>query len=200
MPVDLSALSHDDLYELATRLQIKRRSKMGEEELREACKAALAERGEPEALDPEAKALAEAEEAAASAPAEAAPEPEISLDNLRKIRAASVEGLEVLLADPSLPGFIRRAIEAEVRERQAQTERKRQELAARSPMVRFRVTKGGRYVSKDGFPTWLSEGVLVTPLTHDLKHVAAQGIEWEEISGVGVGQGQLGEQVSQVEK
>ena len=199
MAIDLGALSHDDLYELATKLQIKRRSKMAEDELREACRVALVERGEPEELDPEAKALAEAEEAAANAPAEQ-PEPEVSLENLRKIRGAAREQLEMILNTADLPAYLRRAVEAELSQREAELEEKRRHLAAQTHMVRYRVTKGGRYVSKEGFPTHLSEGTLVTPLTHDLKHVAAQGIEWEEVRQVGVGHGQLGEQISKVEK
>lgn len=203
MAIDVATLTTDQVYELGKKLRIKGRSKMSPEDLRAACALEVAEHGDPtdaeelEAdLEPETQPIP-AGPAGPDAPA--VPEPAVTVEQIQKIRAARAESLEAVLSDLDLPGYLRAAVETELDERQQAAEAKVQAEARRTAQVRYRVTKGGRYVSKDGFVTHLSEGVLVTPLTHDLKHVAAQGILWESIEDVGVTFGQLGEQITKVQ-
>lgn len=201
MPIDVAALSTDELYELGKKLQIKGRSKMSAEDLRAACAARIAEHGDPTEAD-ELEAELETETDVAAAPA--GPDApvialQLTVEQIQKIKASRIESLEGIVSDPELPEYLRGPIQREIDERLEAAQKAVQAQARVTPQIRYRVTKGGRYVSPDGFVTHLAEGVLVTPLTHNLKHVAAQGILWESVSDVGVTYGQLGEQISKVQ-
>lgn len=120
-------------------------------------------------------------------------------DDTTAIMRADEEKLRVVLQDPQLPHFIAEAIRGELTARAARAEQAEMSRLQRSPEKQFKVTKGPalmRYVSKDGFVTTLPMGSLLTPLTHDLAHVASQGFEWQEIEGVELSRDQLGNLVS----
>lgn len=202
MAIDVAALSTDELYELGKKLGVKGRSKMNADELRAACQTALTERGDPaEVSELETELEPETETVPGPRGPDAPPvnDPDVTVEQIQKIKAARIESLEAVISDMELPPKLRQAVVDELEERQKKVLAAEQAHARYSPMVRYRVTKGGRYVSREGFVTHLSEGTLVTPLTHDLKHVASQGILWDQVSDVGVEYGQLGEQISKVQ-
>jgi hypothetical protein len=47
-------------------------------------------------------------------------------------------------------------------------------------------------VTKEGYTTTLPIGSIVSPLTHDLGHVQAQGFEWEPVAAVQHEEDQMG--------
>jgi hypothetical protein len=203
MAIDVAALSTDELYELGKKLQIKGRSKMSADELRAACAARIVEHGDPTDADELEAELETDTDAAGALPGPAGPdgpivEQQLTVEQIQKIKASRIESLEAIVSDPELPEYLRGPIQAEIEEREAAAQKLVQSQARVSSMVRNRVTKGGRYVSREGFVTHLAEGVIVTPLTHDLKHVASQGILWEPIAEAAVTYGQLGEQITEL--
>lgn len=188
--VSLDKLSKDDLYQLATDLAVQGRSGMTRKELLEAVSSA------------QAAAEAEASKAAGEAADEAAggrPEQEqLTVEEGRKIMHASEDQLAAVVQAPNLEEYKRKAIENELRRRAAKRKADEEALQAQTPIERWRVSKGGRYVGKDGFITTLPVGSLVTPLTHDLAHVRQQKIELERCESVTVQLDQLGRPVSEV--
>lgn len=175
----------DELYAEATAFRIKGRGKMSPAELKAAVLEAREGRGELDDLEPE--------EQEPPRPGE-----QISQDDARRIIQAKTEDLEMVVQDPGLPGFIRVFIEGEISKRKALQKQVQEKQALKTEMERFRVTKGGRYVTKEGFPTELAVGSLVMPTTHDLRHVAAQGIEFEACGEPSVSYDELGRQFSKV--
>lgn len=200
MAIDVAALTQDEVYELGKKLRIKGRSKMSPDDLRAACSAAIAEHGDPtDAEELEAELETDTEAQGPAGPDAPIVIETVTIEQIQKIKAAHVESLEAVLSDVNLPPHLRSAVETELAERKAAVDAAAKASQQRSPMVRNRVTKGGRYVSRDGFVTHLAEGTLVSPLTHDLKHVASQGILWEPVADVAVTYGQLGEQITKVQ-
>lgn len=185
---DLDSLTKDELYELATELEIKGRSQLSRQDLLEAVKAAQLEAQKaPESEAPPASADNEATE----------PEQQLSQDELRKIVAAKTEQLEMILGDQDLPGYLRTAVETEVQQRRDKVLAHQRQAASESEIERWQVIKGGRYVTKEAYVTTLPVGSVVTPYTHDLAHVRQQGIVLERIQGVITTADQLGRPVTE---
>ncbi len=118
--------------------------------------------------------------------------------HLERIRKASTSGLQAQLAKPDLPEHLRLTIRGEL-DLRARREFERERAEKYSTRIdRFRVTKGGRYVTREGYITTIPEGSLLTRDTHDLEHVASQGIEAKPAQAVELSENQLGQQVSKV--
>ncbi|CAB4154930.1 hypothetical protein UFOVP650_50 [uncultured Caudovirales phage] len=118
--------------------------------------------------------------------------------HLERIRKASTSGLQAQLAKPDLPEHLRLTIRGEL-DLRARREFERERAERYSTQIeRYVVTKGGRYVTRDGYITTIPEGSLLTRDTHDLAHVASQGIEAKPAQAVELSENQLGQQVSTV--
>jgi hypothetical protein len=177
--------SQDELYQEATRLRVKGRAKMTYVQLRTAVEAAREGHLEPDDLEPEE-------------PDVVLPTDQVTQQQAQAILQATQEQLEGVLADPNLPLHLRLFIQKETASRAERAAEVKRSQTLKTPLERFVVTKGGRYVSKDGCPGFLAEGALVMPTTHDLKHVAAQGIEFKPCGEPMVFQDELGRQVSRL--
>ncbi len=184
----LEKLTKDELYQLATDLGVTGRSNMTRQQLLEAVTAAQA------AQEAEA-ARAEGEPEIGSKEQE---EEQLTVEEGRKIMHASAEQLTAVAQAPSLEPHKRKAIENELARRAAKRKADEEALQAQTPIERWKVTKGGRYVGKDGFITTLPIGSVVTELTHDLAHVRQQKIELERCELVTVSLDQLGRAITQV--
>lgn len=178
----------DELYERATQLKIRHRAKMNRAELFEAIQTAELEGNVPVV-----------DESGEDKPVEEKDERQANPEQARKIFSARTEQLEGLLDDPKLPDYLRQLVVAELARRQAAAAAKYNLEKAQGPLDRFKVTKGGRYVTREGFPTFLPAGALVGPTTHDLEDVKRQGIEFEPARVVAVGLDEMGKQVSRIE-
>lgn len=199
MAPDPETLSEDELYELASKLKIRGRRKMARDKLVAAVKKALAEKAPSEPEEPKEQPRAEERDAFGDEVEERFRAPEVlTIEEHQKIRRASTESLQKLVADEEteIKKPVRVAIDAEIARRQGiERERARQE-ALRSPLDRFVVTKGGRYVTRGGHLSDLREGQMLTRGSYDLKHVQGQGIEFAPCLEVEVGEDQLGTPVS----
>lgn len=204
------AASTDALYARATELKIKGRSKMNRDDLEAAvaaaekalqgtaaAAAAVALPGAPVSLEQQEQTQAEAA-AKRAEEAEKKPEGEPELqptpEQVNKVTAAATSQLEAIAGDPDLQPHLRRLVVAELQKR---TEKARGEAAlkqAQGRMGRFKVTKGGRYVTKDGFPTEIATGSILTDTSYDLEHVAKQGIQFERATSVRTAHDELGNQ------
>jgi hypothetical protein len=118
--------------------------------------------------------------------------------HLERIRNASTTGLWEQLRKPDLPEHLRLTIRGELDLRQRREFERERAAKYATRIERYRVTKGGRYVTRDGYITTIPDGSLLTRDTHDLEHVAKQGIECEPAHGVELSEDQLGRQVSTV--
>lgn len=119
-------------------------------------------------------------------------------DRLDILRADDGD-LQSILADPDVPEFILTAVRAEVARRLQVAKQAKTKQLMKSPNKQFKIKAGPagmRYVSPSSYVTTLPVGSIVSPLTHDLLHVEAQGFEWEEMIGVELTTDQLGNQVS----
>lgn len=182
---DAGEPSQDELYAEATRLRVKGRAKMTYIQLKTAVEAAREGQLEPDDLEPEE-------------PDAVLPTDQVTQQQAQAIIQATLEQLEGVLADPNLPLHLRLFVQKETASRAERAAEAVQAQSLRTPLERFVVTKGGRYVSKDGCPGWLAEGTLVMPTTHDLRHVAAQGIEFKPCGEPSVYHDELGRQVSRL--
>ncbi len=189
---DLDELTKDELYELATKLEIKGRSQLSRQDLLEAVKGAQAER---DALEAAAKQQNQAAEGAPPSADPDAPEQELSVEELRKITAGKTDQLELILEDDLEP-YLRVAIEAELNARRSKARAEQEAQEAQSALVRWRVVRGGRYVTKDAYVTTLPVGSVITELTHDLEHVKRQGIELARIETLSTERDQLGNPIT----
>lgn len=118
-------------------------------------------------------------------------------DQIRRIRAAQTEKLEMVLNEPYLPEHLRAAIEDELQQRQATAAEAAAASRRKTQIARYRVTKGGRYCIT-GYVGELPTGSLITDKTHNLREVRRQGIEFEPASHVELSTDQLGRQISRV--
>lgn len=195
-----AAASKDALYERATELKIKGRRKMNRDDLEAAVAAAEKELA---ATAPPADPVLPPDEAAARAAASAAegdgPPKEATPEQARKIFAAGTEQLEGLAADSALAPHLKLLVVQELGRRTEKVRAETLHQRALGPMERFKVTRGGRYITRDGFPTELPTGSVITALTHDLEHVRKQNIQFETARAVGVAIDQLGNQVTEVQ-
>jgi hypothetical protein len=190
----------DTLYARATELKIKGRSKMKRSELAEAVSAAEAQLAAAEAFKEDEKPVAPPVAAEGPAgPRDSEGPPKVATpEQVNKIAAASTDQLEMVVADPGLPPHLRAVVTLELGRRTEASRQASQAKLLQTPLERYKVTKGGRYVTKEGFVTELPEGSLVTPLTHDVRHLRDQGIEWVPATVVSVGLDELGKQISEV--
>jgi hypothetical protein len=118
-------------------------------------------------------------------------------DQIRRIRAAQTEKLEMVLNEPFLPEHLRSTIEDELQQRQARAAEAAAVSRLKTQIARYRVTKGGRYCIT-GYVGELPTGSLITDKTHNLREVRRQGIEFEPASHVELSTDQLGRQISRV--
>jgi hypothetical protein len=190
----LDELTKDELYELATALQVAGRAKMTRQELLVAVKLAqtVAEKAAAEA----AEAAAGPQGAGPQGPATEGPVRELTVEEAQKIFAASTASLELVLDDQNLDATLRQAVERELKTRQDREAAEKQLVSRTSEIERWKVVKGGRYVGRDGFITTLPVGSMCTPLTHDLAHVRSQGIELQRLSELEIKLDQMGNQIS----
>lgn len=189
---DEAAASKDALYERATTLKIKGRRKMNRDDLEAAVLVAEKELA-AQAPAPEAGAPEDGPTETVEAPKEATPE------QARKIFAATTEQLEGLAMDPKLAPHLRTVVVQELGRRTDKARAEQVHQQAVGPMTRYRVTLGGRYITRDGFPTELATGSIITEITHDLGHVHKQGLRFEAARAVGIGYDQLGNQRTEVQ-
>jgi len=112
-------------------------------------------------------------------------------DQLRRIRQGETKSLEAISKDPELPDYLRAAVRSELDRRGQEEKANKAREALKSHIPQFRVTKGGRFVSA-GYITTLPENSVINHMTHDLKEVQAQGIEFEPLSESRMIQDQLG--------
>lgn len=194
------APTKDELYERATALAIKGRRKMNRDDLEAAVLAAEKELAQQEAVTAQPEAppdLAAATGAAAESERDQAPQ-EATQAQAQKIFAATTEQLEGIVVDPALAPHLKHLVVQELGRRTAKAKADVLHQQAVGAMERFKVTRGGRYITRDGFPTELATGSVITPLTHDLGHVRGQGIVLEPAKSVTVGYDQLGNLRSEV--
>lgn len=118
-------------------------------------------------------------------------------DQIRRIRAAPTEKLEMVFNEPFLPDHLRATIEDELKQRQAKAAEAAAASKLKSQIARYRVTKGGRFCVT-GYVGELPTGSLITEKTHNLREVRRQGIEFEPATGVELSTDQLGRQISRV--
>ncbi len=117
-------------------------------------------------------------------------------DQIRRIRASTTEKLNLVLeSNPDLPLHLAGLIREELGIRAEKARAAAEAAALRSKIVRYRVTKGGRFVV-NGHITELHVGALVTEKTHSLRELRRQGIECELANAVEVTIDQLGRQIS----
>jgi hypothetical protein len=195
--------SKDALYARATELRVKGRRKMSRAELEAAVAAAEAELAaaeKPPGAELGADEEANAEEAAALAEAALAGKPpkQATPEQAQKIFAATTEQLEGLTSDPGLAPHLKNLVVQELGKRTTKAREEKMREQARGAMERWKVTSsGGRYITRDGFPTELAAGSVITPMTHDLEHVRKQGFKLVAIHSLGVSLDELGNQVSE---
>jgi hypothetical protein len=170
--------THDELYAEATELKIKGRATMSPHDLKRAVEAAREGQLEVEDNEPEA----------------AAPDPamQVTQTEARKIMQATHQSLLDVAKDPNLPPHLKAFIDTEVMRRDQLAGVKLTRESLKGHIDRFVVTKGGRYVTRDGQITQLEAGSLVTPNTHDLAHVQSQGIEYQACGAPEVAWDELG--------
>lgn len=202
--------STDALYARATELKVRGRSKMNRDDLEAAvaaaekalavtaaAAAAVALPGAPVSLEQQEQTQAEAlakRAAEAEKKPEEEPEQQATPEQANKIKQAATDQLQAIAGDPELRPHLRRLVVAEL---QLRTERSRAESAhkqAQGRMGRFKVTRGGRYVTKDGFPTEIATGSILTDTSFDLEHVSKQGILFERAQSVRTAHDELGNQ------
>ncbi len=115
-----------------------------------------------------------------------------------RIGEAPTEALQTVLADQTLPLHLRQMITAQLEARARRAAELEHATKFGSEIARYRVTKGGRFVTEMGV-TELPPGSLVTEATHNFKQLAAQGIEVEPVTSVTIERDQLGNQISRVQ-
>ena len=192
--VNLEGLSRGDLVDLAEKRGIKGTKAMNMEALRTAIEAdAARENAEVEAGQP-----VEPPHTEDSGPEQGEP---LTADQRQKLRAAPDEQVAALLADPSLPVMWRREFQAEADRRAVAAEAAATAARMRSELNKFRITVGGRFVTKQGYVTRLRVGCVVADTTHDLNDLRKQGIQFEPLQGeVKTVEGPLGRPMSRVVK
>lgn len=101
-----------------------------------------------------------------------------------KLRDASTDQIEGALADPLLPTLWRKEFTFELETRQRNRQRRDAKARLTSPLKKYEITKGGKYVVPgEGRITALHTGGVVCETTHDLKELKRQGIEFRELRG-----------------
>lgn len=158
----------DELYEVATRYRIRGRRRMSEAELRAAVSEAQAQGVEP-VIDG-----VDVDEGEDTLPGTKT----ITVEQVRLVKQATLEQLEVVVQDPKLEPHLRAYVQGEIEARQGDIAEIEKRRTLTSPMQRFRVTKGGMFVPMGGPPTTLPVGSMVMATTHDLEAVKKQGIEF----------------------
>jgi Rho termination factor, N-terminal domain len=188
---DLRRMNMAKLRKLASDLNVSGRGHMRAAELVAAIMAAEAAAGTEEPDEPEESS--EPEQVSTSTP------DELSEEDYRRIRAADLEGLQAVLEQEGIAEepALRAAVEREIAEREAKAEAERKRQALQSSVRQFRVAHGGRYI-RQGHITEIATGSVVSPLTHDLEDVQAQGIELAPLKKLVVAEDQLGNQVTHV--
>jgi len=179
--------SMDELYARATELKVRGRAKMSRDELLAAIALAELDGGltpevdEPGGDDPEGT------------------KPQVATENqAQKIFAASTAQLEFVAQDPEFPAHLKALVVQELGRRASRAQAVYDREKAQGPMERFRVTVGGRFVTRDGFLTELVAGSVVTAATHDLAEVRRQGLQIEPCNLVLVRLDEMGKQISEV--
>lgn len=125
---------------------------------------------------------------------------EVLARQTKTIRGAETVKLKLVLDDPDLPLHLKTIINEELKFRASRENEAEQRARLRvGEVVRYTVTKGGRFVTKGGHITELQPGSVLTEKTHDLKEVERQGIELRVAERVVVKLDQLGQQVSRGE-
>ena len=172
------------IYAEATRLRIRGRSKMTISELEAAVATAKASGVDLQKED-EAKAAAKARPKERDRFGDEVPDPEEELTqgDWRRIVTSSSVSLQKILQAEGLKACQRQAIEKVLWDRAEREEERRKAAELRGPMAYYRITKGGRYVTRDGHVTRLRAGGMVTEGSHDLNTLRAQGIEFEPSGG-----------------
>jgi hypothetical protein len=198
---DYENLDRDQLYQLAKTRGLRGLSQANKAELLTALLAAdesVADTEPPSASDEETGEDESDEETGEDQEdlSSLGPDPELA-DQVRRIRAASDDGLRRVLQQTDLPLHLRNIITAELGFRQRRQEELDRQNRLTTPIQRYRVTKGGRFVVP-GMITELPVGSLLTETTHNLAEVRRQGIEFESATAVELGADQLGRQTSRV--
>jgi hypothetical protein len=119
-------------------------------------------------------------------------------EQTRRIRANPTSRLQAKLEDKDLPDHLRTLITAELREREQYEKDEAQRQQTSTKIARYRITVGGRYVTRGGYMTELPVNSFITEKTHDLAHVYQQGIRFTPAEAVVVSRDQLGNQVTRV--
>jgi hypothetical protein len=108
----------------------------------------------------------------------------LSTDQRKLLLEAQDAEIDMVLADMDVPAWCRAEFQVEKDKRSA--------ASLRSEIEQWHVTKGGRYFIP-GHGTTIPTGSVVSPLTHNLDDLRAQGIEIEPLKGsVEVFRDQLG--------
>lgn len=119
-------------------------------------------------------------------------------DRLDLMRADADDLVDLLDAEDT-PEFVKAGIRVEQERRKQTAKLNNATKLMQSPHKQFKITAGPkdfRYVTPTSYVTTLPLGSIVSPLSYDLKHLAEQGFEWEQIKGVQLGEDQLGNQTS----
>lgn len=109
------------------------------------------------------------------------PPTKVSGEQRLKIMRAHTDSLRAVLSpaegEEPLPEYLAVEVREELARREVKAAQEAADAKLKGPVQVFKVTKGGRYV-REGFVTRLEEGSILTPITHDLADVRAQGIEF----------------------
>ncbi len=174
--MDLDKLTRKEMQAECKRLGIKGVADKDKPTIRAALEDYLAKEAEQKALD----------ELNGTKP-EKPPSPAVSGDPLTgeqraKLRAASTEEIESVLADPELPTNWRGEFQAEMNERRRQQSVDADRAKRTSHIDKWLITKGGPFALA-GRMTQLRTGGVISAMTHDLDVVRRQGIEIEPLKG-----------------
>ncbi len=171
MSTNLDDMKRDDLMALAKRLNLKGLSDKDKPTIRTAIEAQ------------QARLEAEAAEGKLKPPEEDAPMGEpLTAEQREKLRAASMDQIQTVMADPEMPVLWRQEFKAEMDARHARKRADTERDRMTSHVVRYKVTKGGPF-AVGGRICQVRTGGIVLETTHDLADLRRQGIEFEELKG-----------------
>lgn len=122
----------------------------------------------------------------------------LTAEQIGKLRKANTDQIRAVLEDPKLLPQWRTEFQIELDGRCRMEEQEDERKKMTSPIQKYLITKGGRFVVR-GYATELRTGGVVTGTTHNLDQLKAQGIEFEPLKGkVVVARNEMGRTITKI--
>ena len=190
--MDLSKMTRKEMLELADKRGLEGLSTKDKATIRSALEndfakeVAEADAGKPSPRKPK------------GAPKEAVPGVPLTAEQQTKLVNASRDQIEAALGNPELPTVWRDAFRVELDRRVALDKTASAKAAMTTDITRYVITKGGPFVH-NGNVTQVRTGGVVSELSHNLKALAAQGIEYKKLEGkVVTGCSEMGRSITRI--